>query len=152
MSRAEQVLGRRAVRWVGLHIVHTCHPAALHDLRHREAIHWNLPQEALDDLLAWCRYIGGDGIGALQDAKSNPAHVCCFKRHSGSHHEVEQDAQSPDVCILTNISLSFKQLWGCIGQRAAERVQDITGRAECAETKVSHFNAVGAAVEDVLSL
>lgn len=140
------------MRWVGLRIVHTSHPAALHDLRHGEAIHWNLPHEALDDLLAWCRYIGGDGIGALQDAKSNPARVCSFKRHSASHHEVEQDAQSPGVCILTNISLSFKQLRGCIGQRAAERVQDITGRAECAETKVPHFNAVGAGVEDVLSL
>lgn len=31
-------------------------------------------------------------------------------------------------------------------------MKDIDGTAVCAETKVPHFNAVGAGVEDVLSL
>lgn len=152
VRRVAQAARRGAAGWVALRVVDTSHPAALHDLRHREAIHGNLPQEALDDLLARRGYIGGDDVRTLQDVKAEPAHVCRFERHRGRHHEVEQDTQSPNVCVLPYISLSFEQFRGRIGQGAAECVKHVGGRARRAETKIPHLNAVGAGVEDVLSL
>lgn len=152
VRRVAQAGRRGAAGWVALCVVDTSHPAALHNLRHREAIHGNLPQEALDDLLARRRYIGGDGVRTLQDVKAEPAHVCRSERHGGRHHEVEQDTQSPNICVLAYISLSFEQFRGRIGQGAAERVEHVGGRARRAKTKIPHLNAVGASVEDVLSL
>ncbi len=144
--------GCRARRWVCLGVFDTSHPFTVHDLCHSEAIHRNWTQEAFNDLLAWSRYIWGNGIGALQDTTLQPARVGCFEWHSGSHHEVKQDAQRPNICILTNVTFVFEQLWGCVRWRATERVKDIAGAAGRAETKVTHFNAEGAGVEYVLSL
>lgn len=147
-----QVGRRGAAGWVALRVLDTSHPAALHYLRHREAIHGNLSQEALDDLLARRRDVGGDGVGTLQDVEAEPGRVRRFERHGGRHHEVEQDTQSPYVCVLAYVSLSLEQLRGCVGQGAAERVEHVSRGAGRAEPKIPHLNAVGAGVEDVLSL
>lgn len=146
------MLRGRAAGRVGLGVFHPCHPLALHDLGHSEAIHRNRPQETFNDLLAGPGNVRGDGVRALQDAALEPASVGSFEGHSGSDHEVEQDAQRPHICVFTYVTFLVKQLRGRIGRRATSVVKDIDGAAGRAETKVAHFDAVSVGVEDVLSL
>lgn len=54
--------------------------------------------------------------------------------------------------MLTTVSFVFEQLRGRVRRRATESVEDVAGAADCAKTKVTHFNTVGAGVENILSL
>lgn len=152
MGRINQVAWRRAAHPVGLGVFSASQPVTVHDLRHREAIQGKLLQEAFNHFLTRCRDGVGNGVGALQDACLQQVCAGSSKWHCGSHHEVKQDTQCPQIHVLAHVTLLLEQLRRCVRQRATECMKEINWAAECAETKVAHFNAVSAGVEDVLRL
>lgn len=109
-----------------------------------------LPQHALCGLLEGFGYIAGEGVGSLYGAALHLPQVVGVEKHGSGDHEVEEDAQGPDVHITTHVTFLFEELWSGVGCGTKERGEDLGWTSHYAEAKVSHINAVAGGVEDIL--
>lgn len=139
-------------RWVRLRVLNSPQPSAGHDLRQGNAVGRNEPQCALDNILADIRDIGGNGVGTPEDTEAKSSHARAVEGKRGRHHEVQQDAQSPNIHQWSDVTLVPKEFRGRVGRRAAEGGENVGGFAFSAETKVAHLDAVCGGVEDIFSL
>lgn len=139
-------------RWVRLRVLNSPQPSAGHDLRQGNAVDGNEPQRTLDNILADIRDVSGNGVGAPEDTEAQSSHARAIEGERGRHHEVQQDAQGPNIHQWSDVTLVPKEFRGRVGRRAAEGGENVGGFAFSAETKVAHLDAVCGGVEDIFSL
>lgn len=139
-------------RCVRLRILDSPQPCAGHDLRQGYAVSGNQTQRALNHVLTNVRYVCRNGVGSSQDAEAQSSQIRAVKGERGRHHEVQQDAKSPNVHQRSDVTLVPEEFGGGVGRRAAEGGEDVGGFAFSTETEVAHLDAVCGGVEDVFSL
>lgn len=126
-------------------------PRARHNLCQRYTVSGHKPQRPLDNLLAGIWDVRWDGVRTPENTEPQSFEARTVKGERCCRHEVQQDAQSPDVHQRPNVTLVSKELWGGVGWRATECCEVVTGMAFSTESKVTHFDAVSGGVEDVFS-
>lgn len=137
---------------VGTRVLDPRQPGTVRNLPERGAVGRHRPQHALDEQLARVGHVVGDPVGPLEDAALQPAHVVPVERHGGRRHEVQQDAQRPDVGEVPAVTLVLEELGRGVRRRAAEVGEQVAGAALGAEAKVPDLDAVAGGEEDVLRL
>lgn len=139
-------------RRVRARVLDTFQPRARHNLCQGYTVSGHKPQRTHNNLLAGVWDVRWDGVRTPENTEPQSFEARTVKGERGCRHEVQQDAQSPDVHQRPDVTLVSKELWGGVGWRTTERCQVVAGFAFSTETKVTHFNAVGGGVEDVFSL
>ena len=147
-----QVAGREAGRREGLRVLHPPQPVAGHELLHGRAVGGHRPQDVRDDPVAGLGHVGRHDEAALQDGAAHLLQVGAGEGQGAAHHEVQQDAQGPDVGILAHVDLLSEELGGGVGRGAAGGAEGVAAAAGGAEAKVAHLDAAAGRVEDVLRL
>lgn len=139
-------------RWVRLRILDSPQPRAGNDLCQGYTVSRNQPQRALNHKLTGVRHVRRKRVGTSEDAEAQSSQTRAVKGERGRHHEVQQDAQSPNVHQRSDVTLVPKEFRGGVRRRAAEGGEDVGGFAFSTEAKVTHFDAVCGGVEDIFSL
>lgn len=103
-------------------------------------------------MLTRVRHERRERVRTSEDAEAQSSQTRAVKGERRCHHEVQQDAQSPDVHQRSDVTLVPKEFRGGVRRRAAEGGEDVGGLAFSTEAKVTHFDAVCGGVEDIFSL
>lgn len=117
-------------------------PAAVPDLRHVRPVARHLLQDLLNERRAPVRHELGHLVRAAQNLLLELRDGVGAERHQAGHHEVEEDAERPDVDVHAVVALVFEQLRRRVRRRPAERVQRLRGAGARAEPEVAHFHDV----------
>lgn len=141
------------VRPGGSRKIHPVKPARVSDLGERVAIGRRRPQNASNQQTAAVR----DGVGKVwvDAVEYAPLELCdglSAKRKRPDDHEVEQNAERPDVDVWTVVAVVTEELGRSVGRRTAERRQRLVGSAVCTEAEVADLDEVLRCEENVLGL
>lgn len=83
-------------------------------------------------------------------ARKGQLHLLLLQAQDLGDHEVEEDAQCPDVHVTTHVAFLFEELWSGVGCGTTECGEDLGWTSHYAEAKVSHLDAVAGGIEDIL--
>jgi len=127
-------------------------PVAVADLADRVAIARRRTQDAADQQPAVVGHVIRRRVDAVEDAPLQLPDGVGAERQHADDHEVEEDAERPDVDVRPVIAVVAEQLRRRVRRRATERAERLPGDARRAEAEITQFDLLHAREVDVLGL
>ena len=127
----------------------TVEPLAAFDLGEREPVLGNVFENTADEEDTAVRHVRRHAVAAVQDALLEFSDSFRSERHQAGDHEVEQDAEGPDVDEHAVVMLVFEQFRGRVRRRATESIESFVTASDCTKSKVPDLDPVDASVENV---
>jgi len=127
-------------------------PVAVADLTYGVAVARSRTQNAADQQPAVVGHVVGHRVDTVQDAALQLADGFGAERQGADDHEVQQDAQRPDVHVRPVVTVVAEQFGRSVRRRATERGQSLFSAASRAEAEVAELDLLAACEVDVLCL
>lgn len=111
-------------------------------------------EEAADEGLPIFGDSGDLGIGQFMPLlfAEHPVEVGVVEGHGPGKHDEEDDPQTPHVHGAPGVSDVFDDLWGRVGDGAAEGLGEVLGLHGAGESEVCKLDVLAAIDEDVFAL